>query len=124
ERAGRAGRLCGATPLQAARGPTVGTTPGLVRDRRGFYGLVAEGWDLTDFGSPWPRGPLPPEVLVSEFIVGFLDRERGAGVEWSAAEFRGAAATYFVQHACVAPYIVTDNDLRQVRDKRQELFAQ
>src|SRR5947209_15695669 len=48
---------------------------------RGFYGLVAEGWDLTDFGSPWPRGPLPPEALVSEFIVGFLDRERGAGVE-------------------------------------------
>ena len=47
---------------------------------RGFYGLVAEGWDLTDFGSPWPRGPLPPEALVSEFIVGFLDRERGAGV--------------------------------------------
>ena len=24
--------------------------------RRGFYGLVAEGWDFTDFGSPWPRG--------------------------------------------------------------------
>src|SRR5438309_3304320 len=22
---------------------------------RGFYGLVAEGWDLTDFGNPWPR---------------------------------------------------------------------
>src|SRR6266571_3914122 len=62
--------------------------------------------------------------LVAEFIVGFLDRERGAGVEWSAAEFRGAAATYFVQHACDAPCTVTDNDLRQVRDKRQELFAQ
>ena len=55
---------------------------------RGFYGLVAEGWDLTDFGNPWRRGPLPPEALVSEFIVGFLDRERGAGVEWSAAELR------------------------------------
>src|SRR6266496_1734227 len=80
--------------------------------------------DLTDFGNPWPRGPLPSEALVSEFIVGFLDRERGAGVEWSAAEFRGAAATYFVQHACDAPCTVTDNDLRQVRDKRQELFAQ
>ncbi len=92
--------------------------------RFGFYGLVAEGWDLTDFGNAWPRGPLPPEALVVEFIVGFLDRERGAGVEWSAAEFRGAAATYFVQHGLDAPCIVTDDDLRQVRDKRRELFAQ
>jgi hypothetical protein len=25
----------------------------------GFYGLVAEGWNLTDFGKPWPRGPVP-----------------------------------------------------------------
>jgi hypothetical protein len=24
--------------------------------RRGFYGLVAEGWALSDFGTPWPRG--------------------------------------------------------------------
>lgn len=24
--------------------------------RRGFYGLVAEGWNVTDFGAPWPRG--------------------------------------------------------------------
>src|SRR2546430_3915906 len=31
---------------------------------RGFYGLVAEGWYLADFGNPWPRGPLPPEALV------------------------------------------------------------
>ena len=23
---------------------------------RGFYGLVAGGWNLTDFGKPWPRG--------------------------------------------------------------------
>ena len=84
---------------------------------------MAEGWDLKDFGKPWPRGPLPPEALVSEFIVGFLDRERGAGVEWSAAELGGAAATYFVQHGLDAPCI-TDHDLRQLRDKRRELFAQ
>jgi len=44
---------------------------------RGFYGLVAEGWELTDFGNAWPRGPLPPVALVVEFIVGFLDRSGG-----------------------------------------------
>jgi len=91
---------------------------------RGFYGLIAEGWDLTDFGNPWPRGPLPPQALVPEFIVGFLDQERGAGVEWSAAEFGAAAATHFVQAGLDTPCVVTDDDLRRVRDKRRELFAQ
>src|SRR5439155_12633426 len=95
----------------------------VLEHRRGFYGLVAGGWDLTDFGNPWPRGPLPPEALVSEFIVGFLDRERGAGIEWSAAEFAVGAATYFIQHGLDTPYSVTDDDLRHVRDKRRELFA-
>src|SRR4051812_4273896 len=41
-----------------------------LRSVRGFYELVAEGWDLADFGKPWPRGPLPTEALAIEFIVG------------------------------------------------------
>ena len=24
----------------------------------GFYGLVADGWDIADFAAPWPSGPL------------------------------------------------------------------
>lgn len=28
----------------------------------GFYGLVADGWDLADFGAPWPRGKLPGDL--------------------------------------------------------------
>ena len=82
---------------------------------RGFYGLVAAGWDLTDFGNPWPRGPLPVEALASELLVGFLDRERGAGALWSAADFNATSNGQ-------AP-VVTDDQLNQVRDKRRELFA-
>src|SRR5262245_60665350 len=44
--------------------------------RQGFYGLVASGWNLTDFGRPYPRGPIPAEAATAEFIVGFLDQER------------------------------------------------
>ena len=47
-----------------------------------FYGLVADGWALDDFGKPWPRGPLPPEALDVELIVGFLDTERASGTRW------------------------------------------
>jgi hypothetical protein len=90
---------------------------------RGFYALVAEGWDLGDFGQPWPRGPLPAEAAASELIVGLLDRERGAGVEWSAEEFNDATATYCAQHGVPAATAVTDDDLRRLRDARRDLFA-
>src|SRR4026209_681452 len=48
--------------------------------RRGFYGLVTEGWDLSDFGAPWPKGRLPADLDPSELLVGFLDSERAGAV--------------------------------------------
>ncbi len=91
---------------------------------RGFYRLVAEGWDLADFGQPWPKGPLPVEALASELIVGFLDRERAAGAVWSASEFNAGAATYYAQHRLSGGCVIAEDDLRRIRDRRRELFAQ
>ena len=96
----------------------------VLRYPRGFYGLLAEGWDFSDFGRPWPRGPLPSEALASELLVGFLDGERAAGVEWSASELNEAAAAYFAQHEVDGGCTITDDDIRNVRDARRELFAQ
>src|SRR5436853_7103438 len=62
--------------------------------RRGFYGLVAEGWNLTDFGYPWPRGRMPPDMDPSELIVGFLDGERASGTRWNAEDFNEKARLY------------------------------
>lgn len=82
---------------------------------KGFYGLVAAGWELTDFGSPWPRGPLPSDLDPSELIVGFLDTERALGVRWSTAE--------------LAPLLGAnpppdDAQLARIRGRRDALFAQ
>jgi hypothetical protein len=92
--------------------------------RRGFYALVAEGWDLTDFGEPWPRGPLPVEALALELVVGFLDSERAAGVEWPAADFNGSAATYYAKHGLPGTCVITDDELVRIREQRRELLAQ
>lgn len=86
----------------------------VLRHRRGFYGLVADGWDLNDFGAPWPNGPLPADLDPSEAIVGLLDVERAQGARLGAAEFvamqaRGPTAT--------------DAELDAVRSRRDELFA-
>lgn len=90
---------------------------------QGFYGLVSEGWDLTDFGKPWRRGPLPAAALASELMVGFLDGERAAGSEWSAAEFNASAVAYYAQHGLTGALVVSDLDLASLRERRRELFS-
>ena len=96
--------------------------------RRGFYGLVASGWNVGDFGAPWPRGPLPADMDPSELLVGFLDAERAGvaagGVPWTASDLTAQAAGYHAARelAATAP-IVTDAQLAAIRARMAELFA-
>jgi hypothetical protein len=91
--------------------------------RRGFYGLVAEGWDLSDFGTPWPRGPIPSDAEPAEVIVGFLDMERASGTTWTAAELNEKLALYHATRADFAPATITDEQLARIRERMGELFA-
>ena len=91
--------------------------------QRGFYGLVASGWDLADFGSPWPRGKLPTDANLSEIIVGFFDRERASGQMGTAEELNEQLAVFCEENGLPAPEKFTEGDLSRVRQKRGELFA-
>lgn len=89
---------------------------------RGFYGLVAEGWDLTDFGAPWSKGHPPDEAAAAELIVGFLDTERASGTRSSAEDFNSAAARYFAEHRVSGSWVLSDEVLERIRRRRGELF--
>ena len=91
--------------------------------RRGFYGLVAEGWDLSDFGTPWPRGPLPPDAEPAELIAGLLDGERAAGERCSAEEFNEKIALYYETHTLMDPPTLTQEELDRIRKFASELRA-
>ncbi|HEX6048723.1 MAG TPA: hypothetical protein VFZ21_05635 [Gemmatimonadaceae bacterium] len=92
--------------------------------RRGFYGLVTEGWNLSDFGNPWPRGSIPADADPSELIVGLLDVERASGERATAADFNDRIASYYREHAPgVHPPALTDDELGRIRQRRAELFA-
>jgi len=93
--------------------------------RGAFYGLVADGWDISDFGPPWPRGRIPEEAGVAELIVGFLDAERASTARWTAADFNDKAAIYYRDHNWpTTPPTLTDDDLARIRQRRAELFAE
>ena len=91
---------------------------------KGFYGLVAAGWDLSDFGTPWPRGPLPKDANLSEIIVGFFDRERASGQMGSAEEINDELAEFAEENGLPVPEKLTEGDLSHVRKRRGELFSQ
>ena len=89
--------------------------------RRGFYGLVADGWDLADFGTPWPRGPLPTDTLVAEFLVGCFDTARAAATPLTAADCNRSAATYFAAAGLPLPVPITDDAIARLRDRLADL---
>ena len=89
----------------------------------GFYRVVADGWDLTDFGKPWPKGPLPEGAHLAEVIVGFLDTERAAGLVWPSEDWRSATAAYFQQHGLPLPVLPSAADLQRIREERARLLG-
>ena len=77
----------------------------------GFFGLVAQGWEIDDTTGKGPRGALPAQAVEAEHLVGALDTERGALTTWTMEEF----AEY-----CRTP--VTEEQLRRIRALRAKLF--
>jgi hypothetical protein len=86
--------------------------------RRGFFGLVAEGWDLTDFGTPWPRGPLPRDMDPAELIAGMLGLELTTRDAAPAEDINARIAQWYTENAPDQhlPTRVTDDQLMRVRE--------
>lgn len=84
--------------------------------RRGFFGLIDEGWDIEDTTGKTARGPLPPEACVAECMVGFFDSERGSGVLLTAEDYDLFARPEMPR--------LSDEEIGKVRKRRGELFSQ
>ena len=81
--------------------------------RNGFFGLIAEGWDIDDTTGKGARGPLPAEAAEVERIVGLFDAERSSGALWSLDEWNG-----------FAPCVLSDQEIQAVRARRAGLARQ
>lgn len=100
----------------------------VLRVENAFYGLVARGWDIADFGSPWPRGPLPPVAADMELVVGFLDSERLAGERSTASDLHDRSALQYASRGATPPadawsMRIQDAQLEAIRARRDELLA-
>ena len=91
---------------------------------RGFFGLVAEGWDLEDTSGKGTRGASPGEAVEVEYMVGSFDTERASGTLLTADEFNEFAAIHAAASGRPAPRRLTDEEIVKVRARRSELFSQ
>ena len=88
--------------------------------RRGFFGLIAEGWDIEDTTGKGARGPLPAEARQVEYLVGLFDTERGSGALLTAGEFNEYGR---MQWEAPGRRELTQEEILRIRSRRGELFA-
>ena len=92
--------------------------------RHGFFGLIADGWEIDETTGKGRRGSLPQEAVIVEHLVGFFDLERATGEAWSAPEYAAQLAMRGLISTSAAPAWLTDTALDRVRVRRRELFAE
>jgi hypothetical protein len=92
--------------------------------RRAFYGLLAEGWDLSDFGKMSSKGPLPDDARLAELIVGFFDLERATGILATADDFNEKLTSWHANNRLSMPdFRMTDEQVGRIREERAKAFA-
>jgi hypothetical protein len=87
----------------------------------GFFGLVANGWDINDTSGKTSRGPLPTEAVVVESVVGLFDVQRSLGVEWTADEVNEHARMYVSGTGGPDVRPLTSEEVTRVRARIQQL---
>ena len=90
---------------------------------RGFYGLIAAGWDIDETTGKTARGPLPDEAIDVEYIVSALAAERASGAAVGADEFNHLAETFALAKGFPKPRPLTEIDLTGIRSRIDELFV-
>lgn len=88
---------------------------------RGFYGLIAAGWDIADTTGKGARGPLPDEAIEVEYLVAAFSSERAGGVAATAEEFNQLAATFASAKGMPLSRRLADHDLAKVRARFNEV---
>lgn len=89
----------------------------------GFFGLIAEGWNIEETTGKTARGTLPNEAIEVEYIVSAFSAERAGCVSATGAEFNQLATTFASGKGMPPPRQLSDGDLARVRSCFDALAA-
>jgi len=92
--------------------------------RNAFYGLVAQGWDITRLTDRDVRAILPPEGLWTEFVVGLVQTERLSTEPFSAADFNDLLEKEKENFSLKYDRQLTDDELFRIRQIFLEKYSE
>jgi hypothetical protein len=92
--------------------------------KNGFYGLLAQGWDISRLVDKDVRSILPVEGLWTEFVVGLIQTERLSTEPFTAAEFNEMLAKEKNNHSLRFDRQLTEDELRKIRETFATLIFQ
>jgi hypothetical protein len=95
-----------------------------LRIAEGFFGVITSGWAIEETGQRGVAKTLPSDALFVEQVVGTLDAERVSGTRWAADEFNESLALKARNDGQPTPRVLTEEELRRIRRRRSELFAE
>jgi hypothetical protein len=117
------GRLGAFFPTHDLTHYAVETTLGY---RQGFYGLIADGWEISDFETA--KGDIPREAREAELVVGVFEMELRMGPGWSCAELREQgdhyAASVRPERLRIPLPALSDDAIARIRALRSSVFEQ
>ena len=90
--------------------------------KNGFYGLLAQGWDIIRLTDRDVRSILPPEGLWTELVVGLIQTERLSPEPLSAADFNDMLDRERQNFRLGIERQVSDDELNQIRDTFNQLY--
>jgi hypothetical protein len=89
--------------------------------RRGFFGLIAEGWEIAETTGKSERGALPNEALEVEYLVSAFSADRASRAATTADAFNELGATFARAKRMPDPRQLSDEELWRVRSRFNEL---
>ena len=89
--------------------------------REGFFGLVADGWDIADTGGKGARGPLPAGAVCVEHVVGLVERGGIGRDPLSAAEINAQLDIALGAARLTTPRRLTDDEVAAIHRRAAEL---
>lgn len=98
------------------------TTLGL---KSAFLGMMGRGWDLEDFGSPWPRGKFPEDALedlmLAECLAGAMDLNRVGSYDLPAEQVNETLREILSQYGVTLQRRITTAEMERIRAMTADL---
>lgn len=89
--------------------------------RFGFYGLLAHGWHITDFGERMLPAEAVADATLAEAISGLMDQERATGIVPDAKDFNEMLEAVFQELGVPLTRCLTEDEQQAIRARFMDL---